>query len=156
MRPLEYSHVDMSEQIYSGYREFLKVGNDGESAYDVRVEDLRVGPWTVQFEPLALLKGVGRIMVARISKITYVNGHPHSDTWQELDGAWKDALIAYPALEKLELRIHYRDYREQAFLSICSIERMVNPRGMTIFPLDDRSDLPVQPIRSLSSGLYSS
>lgn len=145
VRPLEFSHVDMGEQIYSGYREFLRVSNDGESAYDIRVEELEVGLWRVQFEPLSILKGQARIMVARISRVTYINGTPHIDTWQELDGAWKDALTTHPTLDKTELRIHYRDYRERPFLSTCSIERIINQRGMTVFPLADREDMSVVP-----------
>lgn len=152
VRPLEYSHVDMGEQIYSGYREFLKVANDGEGAYDIRVADLEIGHWRVQFEPLSILKGQGRIMVARISRTKYVNGSPHSDTWQQLDGAWKDALTMHPALEKAELQIHYRDYRERPFLSTCSIRREINQRGITVFLLDDREDVPVLPTRG--SGMY--
>lgn len=151
VRPVDYTRVSEAEVIYSGYKEFLRVSNDGDSAYDLRVETLRVGQWNVEFAPLNYLKGLDRIFVSKISKTTYVDGFPHSEIAQRLEVVWHEALRTQP-FEKLELAIHYRDYKHNAFLSVCSIEIDRHPNGMIFFRLGDFGDSPVVPTRG--SGLY--
>jgi hypothetical protein len=140
VRPVAYSHVDYVQEIFSGYREFLAVSNDGESAYDLKVETLRVGGWVVEFEPFPLLKGVGRILESRISKTKMIGGQQDLAITQKLDSAWLDAQKEQ-TFEKLVIQIRYVDFRHRPFVSTCSIERRHSPRGLIVFVLSDFSDV---------------
>lgn len=152
VRPVEYSRVSEAQAFYSGYKEFLRVSNHGERAYDLRVETLRVGGWNVEFSPLTHLTDMGDIFVGIMSKTTYADGQPHQDIKHRLEDVWHDAYKTPGQPDKLQLAIHYRDYKEKPFLSVCSIEMDRHPNGMIFFRLNNIADLPVTSTRG--SGLY--
>lgn len=152
VRPVEYSRVSEAQVLYSGYKEFLRVSNHGERAYDLRVETLRVGGWNVEFAPLSHLNDMGDIFVSMMSKATYVNGQPHSEVVRRLEDVWHDAYKTPGQPDRLQIAIHYRDYKDNPFLSVCSIEMDRHPNGMIFFRLRDFEDVSVVPSRG--TGMY--
>jgi hypothetical protein len=152
VRPVEYTRVSQAEIINSGYKEFLRVSNHGERAYGLRVETLRVGEWNVEFAPLSYLTDMGDIFVSIMSKTTHINGQPHRDIKHRLEDVWHDAYKTPGQCDKLQLAIHYHDYQENPYLSVCSIEMDRHPNGVIFFRLADFEDLLVVPTRG--HGLY--
>lgn len=152
VRAVEYNRVSQVQELQSGYKEFLRVSNHGERAYDLRVETLRVGQWNVDFTPLSSLTDMGDIFVSIMSKTTYVSGQPHQDIKHRLEDVWHDAYKTPGQPDELPLAIHYLDYKGNPFLSVCSIEMDRHPNGMIFFRLADFEDVPVVPTRG--SGIY--
>jgi hypothetical protein len=152
VRPVEYTRISEAQALQSGYKEFLRVSNHGDRAYDLRVETLRVGQWNVEFATLSNLTDMGDVFVSVMSKTTYINGFPNSEIGHRLEDVWHDAYKAPGQPDKLPLAIHYLDYKGNPFLSVCSIEMDRNPNGMIFFRLADFEDVPVVP--SGGSGMY--
>jgi hypothetical protein len=137
--------------------EALYLHNEGETAHEVRVEELRIGEWMVQFEDtLPLLKTDGHIRVTKMLKVTNLpNGTRHMDILDSLDHVWNDAQKEHGTIERKSLRIRYRDFDQNPYGTVCTIERDVSVRGAAPFRIVDCRDEPVQMPRPLP-GTYNS
>lgn len=132
--------VEYCEQVDA---EFIRVINEGERAYDLYIEPLRVGDWVIHFERLPDLKGEGRIPLLRVQRSIELNETTtHLDTLQALDSVWTKVEKADPNFSKPWLRIHYQDHKTKKFMSQCKITRFRDIRGDLSFRFVDFSDLP--------------
>ena len=128
-------------------KEALYLHNEGEVAHGVRAEDLKIGEWVVKFDDeLPLLKTEDRLRVASILKITHLGNTEHLDTVDSLDYAWRDAQKP-GVIERLPIRISYRDFEGNQFQTVCSLERDVLVRGDAPFRVTGCRDEPVDNVR---------
>jgi hypothetical protein len=131
VKPVEYCETVEAE--------FLSVINEGERAYDLYTEPLRLGEWVMNFNRLPELKGEGNITILRLAKLDKPN---EISTLQKLDHAWRETERANPNFAKPWVRIHYKDHKDNPFLSQCRMTRFRDVRGQTTFRFLDFSDLP--------------
>jgi VanZ family protein len=129
--------------------EALYLRNDGDIAYDLRVEEMRIGRWLVRFEPIGLLLDVGSIR-SQISKAMFREGIPSVQYMERLDAAWKDAEAELEMLvERKPLHIDYYDFDGNPFRTDCTLVRDVLAAAGSPFSILDCLDVPVASVLPL-------
>lgn len=132
IRPFEYGCRGYAEELAFGPQEFVSIGNDGEPAYEIQIDPLIVGVWTVSFDFVPRLDK-GKVARAVVSSI--IKG---ADRKGRLIEAWLDANTVSGPLGKLGVCVHYTDSLGRSLQSVCSIELDARMR----FRIFDFADVP--------------
>jgi hypothetical protein len=99
--------------------EALYMANDGTVAYDVRVDPITIGEWTLECDPVARLDGEA------FSKVT-ISRNEGRDLCATLDPVWRSSWEAMGHPAGVTVYIYYADFDGRYYRSVCTLERDVN------------------------------
>jgi hypothetical protein len=115
IRPYGFGQTNWGEEaLLGGHKEFIRLNNTGDDAYNINIQALCLGPWTVLFEPSGLIKS-GASMRLNIHSIRKEDG----SSCRKLDLAWPDRNTGDIAL----VRVEYEDANNTPFACVGVIER---------------------------------
>jgi hypothetical protein len=119
--------------------EGLYLHNNGETAYDIRIDKVIVGNWIAEFKRVEMLKKGDRGFSAleSINRIVYQRGTRCNESLQSLDSAWRVALKEGVALDAVGVHFSCNDSRQNKFPYCCTIERDQTRRGDLPFRIGD-------------------